>query len=169
MMPETKLEYIITHYFKADTKAHLKSHPEDFEELLRLSLIDKQPYSWRASWILCGYIKKNDPLLQPHINTIVDMLPKVKDNQKREFLMMLRKMDLPEELEGIVFDHCVNIWEDVSKQASVRLNALKLIMKIIDNHPDLKNEISFLVQSQYTDNLTETVKNSILKITRGTS
>ncbi len=160
-MSETRLEYILTHGYKADMIDYLKSNPDDLDELISLSLLDKQPYSWRAAWLLCSYVKKNDPLIIPHINTIVEMLPTVSDSQKREFLTILRKMDLPEDLEGIIFDHCVNIWEDITKQGSVRINALRLIVKIMEKHPDLKNEMSFLLQSHYTDQLSPGIKHSI--------
>ncbi len=163
-MPETILEHILNNSYKADMIDYLKSNPDDFDELISLSFLDKQPYSWRAAWLLRDYIKINDPRIIPHINTIVDKLPTVGDSQKREFLTILRKMELPEDLEGRIFDHCVNIWEDISKQPSVRINALKLIVKIMEKHPDLKNEMSFLLQSQYTDQLSPGIKHSIKKL-----
>lgn len=160
-MAESSLEYILTHGYKADMIDYLKSNPDDFDELISLSLLDKQPYSWRAAWLLCSYVKKNDLRIIPHLNTIVDMLPTVRDSQKREFMTILRKMELPEDLEGIVFNHCVNIWEDISKQGSVRINALKMIVKIMEKHPDLKNEMSFLLQPHYTDSLSAGIKHSM--------
>ncbi len=163
-MSETRLEYILTHGYKADMIDYLKTNPDDLDELITLSFLDKQPYSWRAAWLLRDYIKKNDSRIIPHISTIVEMLPAVRDSQKREFLTILRKMDLPEDLEGIIFDCCVNIWEDISKQGSVRINALRLIVKIMEKHPDLKNEMSFLLQSHYTDQLSAGIKHSIKKL-----
>ena len=40
-------------------------------------------------------------------------------------------MNLGDEYEGKLFDICAKIWEKVEKQASVRYNAFKLMIKII--------------------------------------
>lgn len=38
----TALEHIITNFYKADMISYLESHPEDFEEVIRLAMTDKQ-------------------------------------------------------------------------------------------------------------------------------
>jgi hypothetical protein len=73
-------------------------------------------------------------------------------------------MELRDEDEGKLFAICVNTWEKTGKQASVRYNAFKLMVRIIKNHPDLYEEIKFLTESQYTDSLSDTVKKSISKM-----
>ncbi len=55
-------------------------------------------------------------------------------------------MDIDEKYVCDLFDICMNIWEQINKSLSVRINALKLIIKIANKHPELKHEISFLVQ-----------------------
>lgn len=57
-MVETKLEHILTNSYKADMISYLKSHPEDFDEAIKLAIADKQPYSWRAAWLLWSCMKK---------------------------------------------------------------------------------------------------------------
>lgn len=57
---ETKLEYILTNSYKAEMITYLKTHPEDFREAIKLAISDKQPYSWRASWLLWSCMDKND-------------------------------------------------------------------------------------------------------------
>jgi hypothetical protein len=76
-------------------------------------------------------------------------------------------MELNDDNEGKLFDICVNIWEKIGKQPSVRYNAFKLIVKIVRNHPDLSKEIIFLTESHYTDSLSDTVKKSIFKMIAG--
>ena len=41
-MVETKLEHILTNSYKADMISYLKSHPEDFDEAIKLAIADKQ-------------------------------------------------------------------------------------------------------------------------------
>ncbi|MGD8782075.1 MAG: hypothetical protein PVH88_24315 [Ignavibacteria bacterium] len=166
-MEETKLEHILTNSYKADMISYIKSHPEDFEEAIKLAITDKQPYSWRAAWLLWSCMDKNDQRIKKYVEKIINTLSTKSDDQLRELLIILQRMELKDEHEGKLFDICVNIWEKIGKQPSVRYNAFKLMVKIIKRHPDLSKEIGFLTESQYTDSLSDTVKKSISKMISG--
>jgi len=47
--------------------SYLKSHPDDFEEIIKLAIVDKQPYSWRAAWLLWSCMDKNDQRIHKYI------------------------------------------------------------------------------------------------------
>jgi hypothetical protein len=158
---ETALEWILTNSYKSDMKSYLSAHPEDFEEAIKLAITDKQPYSWRAAWLLWSCMEKNDRRIQGYVKTIIEALSEKNDDHQRELLIILQQMDIHEELEGLLFNHCVTVWEKTSKKPSVRFNAFKLIVKIAQKHPDLSREIVFLTQDQYMDSLSSTVKKSI--------
>ncbi len=158
---ETKLEYILTNSYKKDLISHLETHPEDIEEVIQLALADKQPYSWRASWLLWSILEKNDLRLKPHIERIIEILPHRPDEQQRELLIVLQQIDLMQHSEGKLFDICVSIWEQIAKQPSVRFNAFKLMLRIAKNHLDLAKEIGLYTESHYMEGLSENVKKSI--------
>jgi hypothetical protein len=164
---ETKLEHILTNSYKTEMISHMKSHPEDFEEAIILAISDKQPYSWRAAWLLWSCMDKKDQRINRYVEKIIDALQTKPDDQVRELLIILQRMELSDEIEGKLFDICVNIWEKLGKQPSVRYNAFKLMVKIIKKHPDLSKEILFLTESHYTDSLSDTVKKSISKMIAG--
>lgn len=164
---ETKLEYILTNSYKADMISYLKSYPEDFEQAVRLAISDKQPYSWRAAWLLWSCMDDNDQRIQGYLKKIIDILPTKNDDQLRELLIILHRMELHDDYEGELFNICVNVWEKIGKKPSVRYNAFKLIIKIAKKHPDLSNEIKFLTQTQYMESLSEKVQKSILKMLKG--
>ncbi|MFN6328225.1 MAG: hypothetical protein ACK5UE_02440 [Chitinophagales bacterium] len=113
---ETKFEHLLTNSHKADMIAYMESHPEDFTEAIKLAIADKQPYSWRASWLLWSCMDKNDKRVRRYLKKIIDILPERKDNQQRELLMILQRMELNDEYEGQLFDSCTKIWEQVSKK-----------------------------------------------------
>lgn len=73
-------------------------------------------------------------------------------------------MELDEKYEGVLFDICMGIWEQINKAPSVRINALKLIIKIANKHPELKQEISLLVQDHYLTSLSHGARRSALKL-----
>jgi hypothetical protein len=70
-------------------------------------------------------------------------------------------MEIGEEFEGLLYNHCVRVWEKTDKKPSLRLNAFKVMVKTAKKHPDLSREITFLTQDQYMDSLSGTVRKSI--------
>jgi hypothetical protein len=142
----------------------MKSHPEDFEEAIKLAIADKQPYSWRAAWLLWSCMDKDDQRIIKYIEKIIDAIPRRNDDQLRELMIILQRMEINEDFEGKLFDICVNIWKQTGKQPSVRYNAFKLMVRITKNHPELSKEITLLTESRYMDSLSATVKKSISKM-----
>lgn len=142
----------------------MEAHPEAFEEAIQLAVSNKQPYSWRASWLLWSVMKDNDSRIQGSIGKMMDVLPSLKDGQQRELIKILYKMELDEEYEGRILSLCIDVWEKIHKQPSVRWNALLLILKISRKYPDLYQEILLLTQDQYLDTLSPGVRYSITRL-----
>lgn len=151
-MPSPLEEKLLSSH-KPQMVAYLAAHPECFEEAIKLTLSDKQPYSWRASWVLWSSMQKNDARVRKYVKKLIDLLPTCKYNQQREILKILELMEIGEKQQGMLFDHCVSIWCDVSKQVSVRYNAFKLLGKLAQQHPQMKQELVVLASSPYIDNM----------------
>ena len=96
-----------------------------------------------------------------YIKRIIDALKSKDDGHQRELLKILYKMELTEKYEGILFDYCMDIWEQISKSPSVRVNALKFIIKIAKKHPELSQEITFLTENHYLESLSPGAKHSV--------
>jgi hypothetical protein len=161
---ETALEWILTNSYKADMISWLSAHPEYFEEAIELALTNKPPFSWRAAWLLWSCMEENDKRMQGHVKDIIEALSEKKDNHQRELMIILQKMEIREELEGLLFNHCAEVWEKINKQPSVRLNAFKMMVRIAQKHPDLFHEIAFLTQEQYLDSLSPAVRRSVSRM-----
>jgi len=142
----------------------MENHPEYFDEAIELAIANKQPYSWRAAWLLWSCMEENDQRIQKYIKKMVDTLQTKDDGHQRELIKILLKMELTEAYEGILFDHCMDIWEQISKAPSVRVNALKFIIKIAKKHPELFQEITFLTQDHYLESLSPGVKHSVSRM-----
>ncbi len=162
----TTLENKLLNSYKDEMISFMHSHPEFFEEAIELAITDNQPYSWRAAWLLWSCMEENDKRIQKYIGDIADTLETKDDGHQRELLKILLKMELTEEYESILLDHCMNIWEGINKAPSVRVNALKFILKIAKKHPELAKEISFLTQDHYLESLSHGAKNSVSKLMR---
>ena len=163
---ETTFENILTSYYKAEMISFMDAHPENFVEVIKLAISNKQPYSWRAAWLLWSCMEENDMRIQGYINNIIKAIKTKKDGHQRELLKILHQMELNEEHEGYLFNICVTVWEKINKKPSVRLTAFKFIVKIAKKHPDLSNEIVLLTQKRYLDSLSPAVKKSISKMVK---
>jgi hypothetical protein len=161
---ESALEHILMNFYKNEMICFMDNHPEVFEEAIELAISDKQPYSWRAAWLLWSCMEENDQRIQKYIKDIVNSVKTKKDGHQRELLKILLQMDLNKKYEGLLFNICLDVWEGINKNPSVRLTALKFIIKIAKRHPELSKEITFLTQDQYLESLSHGVKKSISKM-----
>jgi hypothetical protein len=158
------LEECLTHNYKDGMVSFLTDHPECWEEAIELAVTNKQPYSWRAAWLLCSCLKKNDERIQPHIQSLIDGLKDKKDGHQREILKILIVMDLSEEQESSLLDFCIELWKDIQKTPSVRYTAFRFMYLIAAKYQELKNEISFYTDKKYLDSLSPGVRKSINKL-----
>jgi len=161
---ETPLQYILTNTYKAEMISYMESHPEDFEEAIKLAISNKQPYSWRAAWLLWSCMEENDKRVHRYIKSIINTITTASDNHQRELFKILLLMELNEKYVGYLFDICVTVWEKINKRPAVRINSFKILIKIAKKYPELFHEIKFLTQNQYLDSLSPAVKKSISKM-----
>jgi hypothetical protein len=68
---ESVLEHILANSYKQDIIKFIDDHPEEYEEVIRLAVSDKQPYAWRAAWLLCSCMEDNDRRIQPYIIKLI--------------------------------------------------------------------------------------------------
>jgi len=158
---ESVLESKLINSYKEEMITFLKSHPEHFDEAIKLAISDKQPFSWRSAWLLWSCMEENDKRIQKHIKAIIDSITTKKDGHQRELLKILYRIEIKEKYEGKIFDICITIWEQIDKVPSVRITALKFVIKIAKKHPELSDEIVFLTQDHYLKSLSPGVKRSV--------
>lgn len=161
---ESLLKHKLLNSYKDEMILFMDAHPEFIKEAIQLAIADKQPYSWRAAWLLWSCMEENDKRIRKYIKKIIDSFKTKNDGHQRELLKILLQMELKEEYEGILFNLCMDIWEQINKTPSVRINALKFIIKIAKKHPELSQEISFLTQDHYLDSLSPGVKHSVSRM-----
>ena len=160
----SQLKSKLLSFYKEEMVAFLKSQPEQFNEAINLAVSDDQPFAWRSAFLLSSCMEDNDARVKKHIKPILACIKNKNDGHQRELLKILYRMKLSDKEEGMVFDICIRLWEQISKDPSVRMTALKFIFKIAKQHPELLNEIEPLVQDHYLELLSPGVKRSISKM-----
>lgn len=58
------LENKLISTYKDEMILFLNNHPEYFNEAIQLAISDKQPFSWRAAFLLWSCIADNDKRIQ---------------------------------------------------------------------------------------------------------
>ncbi|RFC54029.1 hypothetical protein [Brumimicrobium aurantiacum] len=163
-MKTTPLESILTKSYKQEMLDYMEANPQDFNELVELAITNKQPYSWRAAWLLWSCMKKNDEMVAPHIGRLIKGLDSFKDGHQRNLINILLKMDIPEDYEGQLFDICVNLWMQIEKQSSVRIKAFEVMVSLAKTYPELQHEIKALASDEYIDALSGGIRKSCLRL-----
>ncbi|MFZ4544445.1 MAG: hypothetical protein ACOYOA_10375 [Saprospiraceae bacterium] len=161
---ESPFEHMLLNSHKPQMLSYISEHPDSFEEAIRLAISNHQPYSWRASWLLWSCMKKNDKRVQQYVPDIIRTLAICRKNQKRELLKILYEMEISEDLEGTLFDLCIDIWIQTDSQPSVRFNAFRMLSMIAKRHPELTEELRALSEDHYLQSLSAGVKRSLKKM-----
>ena len=159
----TELEKVLLNSYKVEMVAFVNSSPKEFDELIELTLTNKQPFSWRAAFILSTVMKRNDERVRTHIVDIIDAIDGKPDGHKRELLKILLRLELNEEQESRMIDICINLWKELDAKPTVRFYAFRMLMEIAKKYPDLESEIRLLTNDLYMDSLTQGIKRVIQK------
>lgn len=153
----TRLDkYFLIQLFQEQAEVHAAA--------IQVALSKQQPQAWRATWILMHCTSKNDSRITPYISEFIQNIPNQKDGHQRETLKILDKMTLDDEQEGILFDICMSIWENLCKAPAVRYLAFKFIHKTCLKYPDLNGELTFICQDQYLGTLSPGIQKIIKRI-----
>ncbi|HHH52717.1 MAG TPA: hypothetical protein ENK91_03595 [Bacteroidetes bacterium] len=141
----------------------MEQNPEHFDRLISLSLGHNKPFNWRAAWLINHIIKTNDSRIRKYTDSFIDTIDDKNDGHQREILKILFLMKLDEEQEGKLFNKCMDIWEKIGKSSSVRIKAFEFLMKTASKYPELKNELKYLTNVEYTKSLSPGIKKSLQK------
>jgi len=161
---DMNLEFTLKNSHKNDCLSYITSHQEDFPELIELSISDKQPYSWRAAWLLSSCMDNNDQRVKRYLQKILDILPARENSQQWSLLKVLQRIEIEPEYEGQLFDTCTIIWKNINNKPFTRFQAFKIMVAILKKYPDLSNEIKLLTDPYYTDNLSDNSRKSVFKL-----
>lgn len=141
--------------------SYMGENPEKFDELLLLALSNKQPYSWKAAFLLRNCMSDNEPFLYEHIGKIIELLPTIGESQQRIFLMILQRMQMNGIEEKKLFDICISIWNNISAAQAVRYNAFRILANIARKRPELSNIVKNLTTPHFTDSLSAAINHSV--------
>jgi hypothetical protein len=158
-----KLQPVLFKFFKKDAIEFLAKHEELFDEVIQLSLTDEDPYCWRSAWLVSTIMAHNDARVAPYVDALIESLNQRNDGHQREIIHVLQRMDLNEDQLGMLYDRCVTIWESIQKKPGTRYVAFQEMIKMVEQYPELKQEIEAVTQPPHINSLSPGVRQSVLK------
>lgn len=125
-------------------------HPDSLNELMNLFLFGELRISQRASWPVGDLGVKDPHLFEPYIESIVkNMHNPVHDAVLRNSLRILGSIEIPEELQGEVYELCFNFLLDLKFPIAIRVFSMTVLSNIAKNFPELKEELISVIEEHY--------------------
>ena len=133
-------------------------------EALDTALYGNHPNAWRSAWCLTHFLSVGNNNLQMRLGELIERVEKANpDGYQRELLKLIAKCSIGENESGQLTEICFTIWQQPKKQSSVRSEALKTLISIAENYPELKPELVLIFDS-YADTLSHGIKYSLARI-----
>jgi len=125
-------------------------NPKEIDKLMSCFFSEEPLLNQRASWPMSVIGEKRPDILLPYLSRMLKKLDNpVHDAIIRNTLRVMQTMDIPEELEGIVYDKCFNYLIDQNKAPAIRAFAITVLSNIAIKYPDLKEELSKTIELYY--------------------
>jgi hypothetical protein len=136
---------------------------KSLDQLKKWSLEKEDPLGWRATWLLRQVCQKNDPDMQDLLKIVVEAFPSYNESHKREWLKVIKSIDVSEEHMGILFDYCITEWQRIHNHSALRMESMLFILRIVNLYPELRTEIDHLLTKEYLDPLSPGIRKSLQK------
>lgn len=128
---------------------------ERFDELMVHFLQDEEwRITQRAAWVLSHCADKYIFLIQPHLPKLVEYMTKegLHVAIKRNIVRTLAKLEIPEDLMGLVADACFSFLADHKETVAVKAFSMELLYQLCKKEPDLAHELIPLIEDNMEHN-----------------
>ena len=143
---------LLREHSKANTLAIARailSGENTLEELWELIRAGEPPLPQRASWVLDAVTEQAPDSLQPYLPEAAALLLAPNHNAvHRNLLKALERADIPEELQGELYDYCINILLNPRALPAIQAFSMSLAAKIAAGIPELQEELALVIESQ---------------------
>lgn len=143
---------------------YIGNNTERFDDFMKLFLQTHYRVTQRASLVLNIIAKQKFEILEPYLEQLLLLLEsKTEIGITRNIVRMLQFIDIPEELLGLAFDKCYHLAALRETPTAVKSFSISILYNICKKEPDLKNEVTELVQMQLLG-ASSGLKNRSLKV-----
>lgn len=143
---------ILAKHSKAQTQAitrQIGKNPDLFAVLWQMVLDGEPPLPQRASWILDNCVQAHPTLFEPYLEEAIAFLPLPNHNAvHRNLTKILARMDIPEDLQGQLYDLCINWLIAPQIAVAIKAHSMTIAANIAKGIPELEEELAFVINDQ---------------------
>jgi len=123
----------------------------------------------RAAFTISMIGSSNPQMFEPYIESMLSRLDaNVHDAVVRCILQIFQEMEFPEDLEGLIFDKCMNYLISPKYPAAFRVYAMNILVNLCEKYPELKAEvkpvISDVLQTSELPSVTSRAKRELKRL-----
>ena len=123
--------------------------PVEFKKIIDIIYTAEAPLPHRASWLLTVISRKHPELIKPYISQLINKIEKTKiGGIKRNIIGALGTQKIPEKLKGKMITICFDLILSPSEPVAVKVLSLDILMPLVKEFPDLKNEFRSVIEDQ---------------------
>ena len=123
--------------------------PEILDELMICFFQDDKKVCQRASWPVGILGQKNPELIIPLLPKMIRALDNPRhDAVIRNTIRIIQDVDVPEELEGEVYDKCFNYLISPRYPTAIKAFSATVLYNIASKIPELKEELIIAIEDQ---------------------
>lgn len=120
-----------------------------FDELFKLTLLNEEPISRRAMWVVDVTSEAEPEILIPYLNNLIETLPNFQhDGLKRHTLRMLSRYDISMDQFMPILDLCLQYMGSEKESVAVRYQAMHLLYIMSNKEQGLKYELVTAIELQ---------------------
>jgi len=137
---------------------HIGNNPDLFRDLINVLFGKKPSLSNHASWVVTAITDLHPEQLKPYLKKIIDRIEKFDHTGiHRSLLRSLAKMNIPEALQGKLFDICYRWLQSRVEPPAVKVHCMQILFNLSENEPDLRKEIKLIIE-ELTDHESAAIK-----------
>jgi hypothetical protein len=126
---------------------YIGSDQQKFEELMELLFNGTPPIPQRAAWVVSTIADKYPQLCIPYLQRIIVRLEDFEHTGiHRCLLRFLAETDIPEPLQGQLYDICYKWLVNKHTPIAVKVHCMQILYNIAENEPDLQHELRLIVE-----------------------
>lgn len=164
MIPEQFLKSI---KFKKDVDKftdYVGNDKKKMKELMTCFFSKDWVLCQKAAWPMLHIALKNEKLIRPYYKKLVANLDTPHhDAVIRNTVRLFQDVDIPEDLEGELYDKCFHYLLDPKYPTAIKAFSISILEKTAHKFPELKHELITAIEDQY-DHCTVGFQNRARKI-----
>ena len=126
------------------------NHQVELEALMACFFSDDWVLCQKASWPVTILADQRPELLEPYLERMLDNLSRPNhDAVVRNTIRTWEVMDIPEDLEGPIYDRCFEYFIDPGNAVAIRVFSMTVCTNIAMKHPSLAEEIIPVIEDNW--------------------